>query len=347
MIGGKRGFMERVRIGIVGLNFGKYILEKITQGEGRQWIELAAVCDMDAAKAKMFGEQYHVPYYTSIADLVANRSIPAVGLYTGPNGRAKLIDQLLDAGKHIMTTKPFELDAAEAQRVLKRAAEKKLVLHLNSPAPRNPSDIQQIMQWQQEYALGRPVAARADIWARYNESADGSWYDDPERCPVAPIFRLGIYLINDLVQILGEPTKISVMQSRIFTKRPTSDNAQLMLEFASGAIGSVFASFCVGDGQHYRNALTVNFDKGTIYRNVGPCDVARKMELVTQKSDGSTIEQTLICNPPMSGDYQWDTFAKAVHGDEALTSPPEVVVASVRVLSALIRAQRTGQTERV
>ena len=76
------------------------------------------------------------------------------------------------------------------------------------------------------------------MWVNYCEQADGGWYDDPERCPVAPVFRLGIYIINNLAELFGEPEKVCALSSRILTGRPTADNADLAVLFKNGAIAT-------------------------------------------------------------------------------------------------------------
>ena len=83
--------MNRLKIGIVGLNFGRYIVGQLTDGPGREWLELAAVCDMDQAKARAHAEQHRVKAYFDLDALLADREIPAIGLFTGPVGRADLI----------------------------------------------------------------------------------------------------------------------------------------------------------------------------------------------------------------------------------------------------------------
>jgi predicted dehydrogenase len=136
-----------------------------------------------------------------------------------------LIRKAIRAGKHVMTTKPFELDPQAAANVLAEAKSLGMVVHLNSPPATRPGDIQQIFNWQREHDLGRPVSAQCQTWVSYREKPDGSWYDDPKRCPVAPIFRLGIYAINDLMFLFKNPRQVSVMHSRLFTQRPTPDHA--------------------------------------------------------------------------------------------------------------------------
>jgi len=218
---------SRIRMGIAGLNFGRHIIEQLTNGPGRDGCELAGVCDLDAAKVRQYARQTGARAYRDLTALLADPSITAVGLFTPPEGRAELIRQAIQAGKHVLTTKPFELHAAAAAAVLAEARRLRRVIHLNSPAPTLPADLRQIKAWQQEYRLGEPVGCRADVWAHYREQADGSWYDAPHRCPVAPVFRLGIYLINDLIRLFGSPAAVQVMHTRLHTGRPTRRTARL------------------------------------------------------------------------------------------------------------------------
>ncbi len=189
-----------------------------------------------------------------------------MALFTPPSKRATLIGRVIEAGRHVITTKPFELDCAAAEAVLREAHRRNLAVHMNSPAPTPADDIARIKWWEQEHALGAPIGMRAETWSNYRESTDGSWYDDPARCPVAPICRLGIYFLNDFAALLGQPARVHVMQSRIFTGRPTPDNAQMAIEFQNGALANVFASFCIGDGNPWPDRVTLNYERGTIDR---------------------------------------------------------------------------------
>jgi predicted dehydrogenase len=326
-----------LRIGIVGLNFGRHILEQLKLDSIRPDFELAAVCDLDAAKAADYAGRYSVKAYSSLDDLLADPTIPVIGLFTGPVGRAQIIRKIIQAGKDIITTKPFETDPEAALAVLQEARRLGRVVHLNSPGPVPPDDIAQIMSWVSEYKLGAPVGARADVWASYREQADGTWYDDPQKCPVAPIFRLGIYLINDLVQLFGPVRDVQVLQSRLFTGRPTADNGQLNLLFENGALGNIFASFCVNDGDHYRNTLTLNFENGTIYRNAGPERAGSKSELslvMNRENHRAIVARTTVNGT--SGSYNWEAFARAVRGEKlASETTPEQVAAGIRIIQAM------------
>lgn len=336
---------EPITLVVVGCRFGRRIAEDLSGGEHE--VRLAGVCDLDQDLAKAIAAQYHVPVYPDLASVLADDDVAAVGLFTGPAGRADLIASIVAAGKHVLTTKPFALDPAEAATALEAASSAGRVLHLNSPAPVVSADLRQIENWRAEFDLGAPVAARAETWANYRESADGSWYDDPLRCPVAPVLRLGVYLINDLVRIFGPAETVAVQANRLRTGRPTSDNAQLALTFANGALGTVFASFCVDDGHVYPDALVLNFERGTIRRSTRrdpnkPLHAPRTELTLTRCGE----EQARLTVPEISGRYEWDAFARAVRG-ATLPTPTDVLLGGVAVLEAMARAERSGHSERV
>ena len=330
-------------IGIVGLNFGRHILDQLVRDNVKTHLRLAAVCDMDAPKAADYATRFGVKAFTSLDDLIADPAIPAIGLFTGPVGRSALIRKIIRAGTDVITTKPFETDPDAALEVLREARSLGRVVHLNSPGPVPPDDIAQILSWVSEYKLGVPVGARADVWASYREQADGTWYDDPQKCPVAPIFRLGIYLINDLVQLFGPVRDVQVLQSRLFTGRPTADNGQLNLLFENGALGNIFASFCVNDGDHYRNTLTLNFENGTIYRNAGPDRTGNLSELslvMSRDNQRTVVARTTVAGT--SGSYNWEAFARAVRGEKlANETTPEQVAAGIRIIQAMSKSAST------
>ncbi len=338
-------------IGFVGLGFGARVAQALASGAAREWFTVAAGCDPDDVRREEFCRQHGVKGYASLDALLADPDIPVIGLFSGPGGRAGLLSRIVRAGKDVMTTKPFELDPVAARQVLAEARERGRTIYLNSPPPRPPEYLQQIRRWQEEFALGRPVSCRAEMQVSYREQADGRWFDDPALCPLAPVFRIGIYSLNDLIQLFGEVSTVQVLSSRLFTGRPTPDNAQLGLRFASGVLGSVHASFCVDNGQHYANALTLNFERGTIFRNVFPVDYGEaenssRLSLVATRPGGEMLRREWN-SPEVSGSYPWEAFHDALTGCARLEMPADEIVRAVEVIAAMIRAERSGASEQV
>ncbi|MFG0250045.1 MAG: Gfo/Idh/MocA family protein [Phycisphaeraceae bacterium JB051] len=337
-----------ITMALVGLNFGKHIFNQLITDQDTLPVKLVGLCDLNQDKVKaLLKNQPQLKVYASLDEILSDPDVQTVGLFTGPKGRAQLISKIIRAGKDVMTTKPFETSPQAAMKVLEQARELGRVIHMNSPGPGLNDDLATIKRWQDQYQLGRPVGARAEVWGNYHEQADGSWYDDPNICPAAPVFRLGIYLINDLIQLLGSVKQLSVMSSRIRTGRPTVDNAQLSLAFENGALANIYASLCVLDGDHYRNSLTMNFENGTIYRNVGPTrDDLNKASLQLVMGNDQTsrhIADEYIWTH-QNGSYHWQAFADAVNGKpDAPGYDFEHIVEPLRVLNVLAEAEQTGQ----
>lgn len=337
--------LARVKLGVLGLNFGRHIVEEIATTSSGKYLEPVALCDQHAGRLGSVLPGASLSRHTSLDDLLADPEVEAVGLFTGPIGRADLMRRILRSGRHIITTKPLEIDPDAAQLVLEEADSLGLVVHCNSPSPLPVPDLRIIQRWEQEYDLGQPVGARGNVWASYREEPDGTWYDNPEYCPAPPLYRLGIYLINDLTRLWGRVKRVQVMETRLFTGRPTSDNAQAGLLFENGALANVFASFCVEDGDQYGNSLILNYENGTVYRNAGPAwDTPRenrnRLALVQSKSNQGRVVAQEETGVGESG-YQWEQFARAVRGEDMPGKlSPEQMVEGIRVIQAIATAVR-------
>lgn len=332
-------------MGLVGVNFGRHIVHELRRGAGAEFVELKGVCDLDRAKAEALAHEYGVPCYESLDAMLADPELEAIGLFTPPVNRHVLIDRVVTAGKHVMTTKPFDRDPEAAAAILAKAEKLGRVVHLNSPNPVPAPDIRQVLDWQREFDLGQPVLALWQTFANYRETPDGSWYDDPDKCPAAPVFRLGIYGINDLLQICGAPLDCSVQESRIHTGRPTADNAQLGIRFKNGCLGCIAASFCVDNGIPYRNIMIVHFERGTVTRNLPAVEAFgdRAVSTLTlQRTGGEAADpvfKTLtFARGAGSGTYQWENFRDAIRGKKLENAiSPALIVDSIRVINAMYK----------
>ena len=337
-----------LRLGLVGLRFGAGLAQKqiFNNPENQKYVRIVKVCDRIQEKADAYAERNSVPACYDIEELLRDPEIDGIMLITPPAGRAGLVKKCIDAGKHVLTTKPFELDPEAAREVLEYARQKNIIVHLNSPAPMPSCDLQQIKAWQAKYDLGRPVSAHWETYAKYSEKADGSWFDSYADCPAAPIFRLGIYGINELIAIMGEVENVEVMTGRIATGRPTPDNAQLMIRFKSGAIGSIYAALCVGDGIYYPAGLTLHFQNGTIYkrqiRTYADPDFTGVELSLRAVVDGQVIEESASFPPDnRSGSYQFAEFARSVReGYSAEETSVAAIVEGIKVISEMKKKEK-------
>src|SRR3989339_2034827 len=110
---------ERPKIAVVGLRFGNFIARELSQRPASDFFELAAICDANRDQADMIAKNHPgVPVFTSLDDVLARKDISAIALMTPPVGRAALIHRIINTGRAVMATKPFERDVEAARAVL-------------------------------------------------------------------------------------------------------------------------------------------------------------------------------------------------------------------------------------
>jgi predicted dehydrogenase len=247
----------------------------------------------------------------------------------------------------VITTKPFELDPAAALAVLRKAEGLGLPVHMNSPNARPQSDLAPILAHFADGTLGEPSFALASTWAVYEpEQPDGTWYDNPDLCPVAPVFRLGIYTLNSLSQIFGPARSVSAQSSRMYTQRPTADQGAISIVYESGALATVSSSFNMGGPDAHRDQISVGGRGGVAYLRIGPFsrDGYQQADLII------STPEALRTYPVTSraGDYDWEFFYQRVTGQvKQDVLQPEQVVESIRIVEAMRRSEQSGKVEPV
>ena len=110
-----------IGVGVVGLGMiSRPHLEGYRAAVGA---DLVAVCDIDAARAKAEGERYGARAYTDFAELLADPAVDAVALQLPHQLHHRLAKQALEAGKHVIVEKPLTTSEADADDLIRTAAE--------------------------------------------------------------------------------------------------------------------------------------------------------------------------------------------------------------------------------
>ena len=116
--------MTRLKLGVLGLGEGRSILSAALNSE--LW-ELAQMCDLNEELCKERAAEFRFPRYTTrMEEMLADRSIDVIAIYTPDPLHAAHIRACLDAGKHVICTKPLIDNLADAPALIEaqRRAEK-------------------------------------------------------------------------------------------------------------------------------------------------------------------------------------------------------------------------------
>ncbi|MBL7222314.1 MAG: Gfo/Idh/MocA family oxidoreductase [Candidatus Brocadiae bacterium] len=116
---------DPVRFVVVGLGMGhsRSKLIKATSGT-----ELVGVCDLVEERVQRTAEECDVPGSTDLTRWLDDDSVEAVYVLTETGNHAEVALQALDAGKHVLSTKPMEASLAACDAMIRLAEEKGLTL---------------------------------------------------------------------------------------------------------------------------------------------------------------------------------------------------------------------------
>ena len=91
-------------------------------------LQLAGVCDINGQKAKEVGEQFGVPYSTDINTFLQDPTVEAMYVVVPTGSHAEVAKQCINAGKHVLVTKPMEINFERCDELIALAKEKNVIL---------------------------------------------------------------------------------------------------------------------------------------------------------------------------------------------------------------------------
>lgn len=111
--------INKYRIGVLGLGEGRSIISAVLQSE--YW-ELGNICDLNESLCKERIKEFNLDKYTlSYQEMLEDESIDVIGIYTPDQLHGRHIREAIEAGKHVICTKPVLASLSEAKEVLECA----------------------------------------------------------------------------------------------------------------------------------------------------------------------------------------------------------------------------------
>ena len=118
--------MDKLRLGVLGLGEGRSIISAAINSE--LW-ELSQICDLNEDLCKERVAEFRLSRYTTkLEEMLADATVDVIGIYTPDPLHATHIKQCLQAGKHVICTKPLIDNLKDAEDLIE--AQKKSGKHV-------------------------------------------------------------------------------------------------------------------------------------------------------------------------------------------------------------------------
>ena len=245
-----------MKIGIVGCgNISDIYLKNLTTVFKNT--SVAAVCDLDTAKAASQAQKYGIEKILTLEEMLADSEIELVLNITTPKNHYEICKKVLLAGKHVYVEKPLSVSYGEGKELLSIATEKGLYIGC-APDTFLGAGLQTAIQLVKNGAIGKPVGGAAYMMCPGHES----WHPAPEfyyDIGGGPLFDMGPYYLTALVRLLGKVASVyavgtKAFQERVITSQPKNgqkipvkvDTHNVgILTFENGAVVTLVTSFDV------------------------------------------------------------------------------------------------------
>ena len=252
--------MSKVKIGIVGCGniSGIYFKNCIQMFKN---IEVAACSDMVLERAAAKAEEFNIPKACSVDELLANPEIKIVVNLTIPNAHADICMAALNSGKSVYVEKPLAITREDGRNIIDTAKKKGLLVG-GAPDTFLGGGLQTCRKLIDDGWIGKPIAATAFMMCHGHEG----WHPDPEfyyKTGGGPMFDMGPYYLTALVSLMGPVKRVTGSARITFPERTITSTPKHgtrikvevpthvagILDFESGAIGTIITSFDVWNSQ--------------------------------------------------------------------------------------------------
>jgi predicted dehydrogenase len=204
------GGTGRVGVGIIGAGvISSQYLDNLTSFPD---LEVRFIADIDEARARSQAEKYGVNGFGSVQQLLADDEIEIVVNLTIPAVHVEVALEVIAAGKHVWTEKPFALDRVSGQHLLDTAHAAGLRV-ATAPDTFLGAGLQSSRRLLESGAIGTPLTALTLLQSPGPES----WHPNPDflfQEGAGPLFDVGPYYITALVQLFGPVARVSAVASK-------------------------------------------------------------------------------------------------------------------------------------
>ena len=253
--------MKKYGFGIIGCGvISKWHADSIEQiNEAR----IVGAYDTRYEGAVKFAKERNCKAFKTLEEMLACDEIDIVCICTPSGLHAKLAIQAANAGKHFVVEKPMAITKKQVIDIID-AVEKNKVKGAVISQLRFTESIQRVRKAIQNGELGRIILG--DVYMKYYRSpeyyASAGWRGTWEMDGGGALMNQGIHGIDVLQYLVGPVVSVSGVCKTLTRDIEVEDTANLIVEYASGAIGTIQGTTSVEPG--YPRVIEISGTRGTI-----------------------------------------------------------------------------------
>jgi UDP-N-acetyl-2-amino-2-deoxyglucuronate dehydrogenase len=252
---------SRVRFAIIGC--GRVVGNHLDAIRRLPRATIAAVCDLDAARAKMYSDTFGVPWYTNYHEMLVAEQVDVVSIVT-PSGMhpRHAVDVMEQHRKHVVIEKPMALRLADLD-LLHDVAAKTGCRIFPVYQNRYNAAVDKVHAELQAQALGRLVVGTVRVrWCRPQRYYDQSVWRGTWALDGGCLTNQGIHYVDALLWLLGDVESVFAFKTTALARVEVEDTLVASLRFPNGALGQIEVTTAARP-EDFEAEISVLGEKGT------------------------------------------------------------------------------------
>lgn len=307
---------------------------------------LVAVCDIDEEKAKKIGEQFNVPYYTDMDEMMQKESIDVVSVLTESGYHAKHVINLAKYGKHIVVEKPMALTLDDADSMIQACDENGCKLFVVKQNRFNVPVVK-LREAMDEKRFGKLVLGTIRVrWCRDQNYYDQAWWRGRWDMDGGVLTNQASHHVDLLEYMMGDVESVFAKSTTALVNIEAEDTAIVTLKFRNGALGIIEATTAVRP-KDLEGSISILGETGTV--EIGGFAVNKMLHWnFTHKKDGDDeVMEKYSVNPPNVYGFGHQAYYEHVV-DSILNNKKHLVDGlvgrkSLELISAIYESIETGK----
>ena len=289
--------MGKIRVGIIGC--GR--IAHRHAGHIDRLGELVAVCDVNEEKANSLGDEYGVPWFTEVSELLKMKDMDVVAVCS-PNGlHAEHSIASLKAGFHVLCEKPMALTSSDCEEMINTAERCNRRLFIVKQNRFNPA-IEAVKEKIDAGDFGDIYSIQLNcFWNRNFAYYQNSDWKGTKELDGGTLFTQFSHFIDLLYWMIGDVEEASALMHNYAHQEVIEfeDTGVVSLKFKNGVLGTI--NYTVNAfAKNMEGSITIFGEKGTV--KVGG-QYLNKLEY--QSFEGEEIGELKAGNPANEyGEYQ-------------------------------------------
>ena len=327
--------MDKIRIGVIGLNFGQFHIRTLANMED---VQLVAVADLAVDNLDAYVEKYGAKAYRDGLKMMESEKLDAVSIATSPKYRTPLITCAAKNNIPMFIEKPWATNIDHAHELADICTKSNATVMVGFSFRYHPAivKLQSLMNTELgsglllngEYVFGWMPSSEHWLW----DPSNGNGFFNENSCH---LFDAVNYLLGDPVSLMAEA--ITPM------KRPSEQAAAITLRYANNAIACLTVG-CLGTGAFH------DFPRIDIKTTNGQAHLTGRDHIWEQLSwatrDDQAVHQVVL-SPEALGSTRYthamQHFVDCVRNGETPSANIDEGMKTVAMAMAVYQAARTGE----